>query len=533
MEVLPHYKENIRFELASRKLEEDFFRWLSIPSTSSLIQKLIEESKNPSSANNQPSPLFPNRAAPSSPSVTSPKGRASLTPPLSPGAADRPPTSHSQSLPADGLAQIKPKKVQEPVPVVKPQIKPSIPQFYFPQGKPSDPSQSEKDTKLINQYFIRDSLKIQEFEAITKEFCGLPKIVLPTLFTNIAGEGREIVTKAQFLKYWKSELEGKNPVQRLFNVLCKPGRRYLIRNDFKPLMIYLMETHPGLEFLKATPEFQERYAECVVERIFYSLDTNDEGKITFRELKRSKLMAVLLNLDTEEDINKIRDFFSYEHFYVLYCRFWELDTDHDFLIDKEDFSRYEGHTLSRKAIDRIFEEVPRKFKSNVAGKMSYDDFIWFMISEEDKSTSRSLEYWFKVVDLDDNGIITAYEMDYFYEEQLHRLEYLKQEAVPFQDVLCQLADMINPKTQNQFTLSEIIAKKSISGVFFNCLVNLNKFIAYEQRDPFQIKNELNENPDFTDWDRFANAEYVRLAMEEENAEASEVLDEVWDSDRED
>jgi serine/threonine-protein phosphatase 2A regulatory subunit B'' len=51
----------------------------------------------------------------------------------------------------------------------------------------------------------------------------------------------------------------------------------------------------------------------------------------------------------------VREYFSYEHFYVLYCRFWELDTDHDFMIDKEDFSRYEGHALSRKAVDRIFE----------------------------------------------------------------------------------------------------------------------------------------------------------------------------------
>jgi len=61
-----------------------------------------------------------------------------------------------------------------------------------------------------------------------------------------------------------------------------------------------------------------------------------------------------------------------------------------------------------------------------------------MLSEEDKTTKRSLEYWFKVIDLDDNGIITAYEMEYFYEEQLHRLEYLNQEVVPFKDVLCQM-----------------------------------------------------------------------------------------------
>lgn len=90
-------------------------------------------------------------------------------------------------------------------------------------------------------------------------------------------------------------------------------------------------------------------------RIFYTLDTNDDGKITYRDFKNSDLFDVLQIVSNEEDINKVRAYFSYEHFYVLYCRFWELDTDHDFLIDKEDFSRYEGHALSRKAVDRIFD----------------------------------------------------------------------------------------------------------------------------------------------------------------------------------
>ena len=249
-----------------------------------------------------------------------------------------------------------------------------------------------------------------------------------------------------------------------------------------------------------------------------------------RELKRSNFFDICLAVDEEEDINKIRDYFSYEHFYVLYCRFWEIDTDHDFIIDKDDFSRYEGHTLSRKANDRIFEQAPRKFTSEQQDKMAYEDFIWFMLSEEDKTSKISLEYWFKVVDLDNNGVITAYEMEYFYEEQLRRLEYLNQEAVPFRDVLCQMSDMLCPKVENQFTLQDFKSKRQISGVFFNALLNLNKFIAYEQRDPFSCKKEISENPDFSEWDRFALTEYVRLAMEEENAEGNEVLDEEWDSD---
>ena len=224
-------------------------------------------------------------------------------------------------------------------------------------------------------------------------------------------------------------------------------------------------------------------------RIFYGLDTNDDGHITWRDFKKSDLYDVLNTVATEEDINKIRAYFSYEHFYVLYCRFWELDTDHDFLIDKEDFSRYEGHALSRKAVDRIFDQVPRKFKSGQEGKMSYEDFVWFMLSEEDKTTLRALHYWYKVIDLDENGVITPHEMDYFYEEQVHRLEYLNHEPILFVDLLCQMNDMIKPSpTEGHFRLDQLRQYITQVGIFFNCLVNLNKFIAYETRDLFAIKH---------------------------------------------
>lgn len=50
-------------------------------------------------------------------------------------------------------------------------------------------------------------------------------------------------------------------------------------------------------------------------------------------------------------------YFSYEHFYVIYCKFWELDSDHDFLIDKEDLLRYGNHALTYRIVDRIFAQV--------------------------------------------------------------------------------------------------------------------------------------------------------------------------------
>lgn len=50
-------------------------------------------------------------------------------------------------------------------------------------------------------------------------------------------------------------------------------------------------------------------------------------------------------------------YFSYEHFYVIYCKFWELDTDHDFLIDKQNLIRYGNHALTYRIVDRIFSQV--------------------------------------------------------------------------------------------------------------------------------------------------------------------------------
>lgn len=52
---------------------------------------------------------------------------------------------------------------------------------------------------------------------------------------------------------------------------------------------------------------------------------------------------------------------------------------------------------------------------------------------------------FKCIDLDGNGLLTPNEMQFFYEEQLHRMECMAQEPVLFEDILCQIIDMIGPE----------------------------------------------------------------------------------------
>jgi serine/threonine-protein phosphatase 2A regulatory subunit B'' len=85
-----------------------------------------------------------------------------------------------------------------------------------------------------------------------------------------------------------------------------------------------------------------------------------------------------------------------------------------------------------------------------------------------------------------------------------------------------------PFLQNEsfFTLRDLKRCK-LSGNIFNILFNLNKFMAFETRDPFLIRQER-ENPTLTEWDRFAHREYIRLSMEEDGEDASNGSGDVWD-----
>jgi serine/threonine-protein phosphatase 2A regulatory subunit B'' len=199
---------------------------------------------------------------------------------------------------------------------------------------------------------------------------------------------------------------------------------------------------------------------------------------------------------------------------VIYCIFWELDSDHDFLLDKEDLLKYDGHALSRSAIDRIFSQIPAKFTAAVPGKMGYDDFIGFVFCDQDRQSDRSLEYWFRLLDLDGDGTIRAHELRYFYEEQVQRLECLNYETIAFADVLCQVNDMISPTVEGCFTMLDFKRRRKFAGTFFSIFLSLNKFLAFEHRDPFQQKQEQVQTPGMSDWDRWCQREYLRLAMEE-------------------
>ena len=65
-----------------------------------------------------------------------------------------------------------------------------------------------------------------------------------------------------------------------------------------------------------------------------------------------------------------------------------------------------NEAISSRVIDRIFSGTVIRSKDWRDNQMSYYDFVWFLISEEDKRNTTSIEYWFRILDIDGDGVLT-------------------------------------------------------------------------------------------------------------------------------
>ncbi|XP_047200928.1 serine/threonine-protein phosphatase 2A regulatory subunit B'' subunit alpha isoform X1 [Girardinichthys multiradiatus] len=428
------------------------------------------------------------------------------TPP--PAAASPPPTPRSPSPPP------------APVIITPPPSAVNIPRFYYPRGLPALCPAANHDATIaaIEKAFAEfeeEKADIYEMGKIAK-VCGCPLYWKAPMFYAAGGERTGFVSVHSFIATWRKLLHScHDDSSRFIYLLTKPGLNYLEQEDLIPLLQDIVDTHPGLTFLKDAPEFHSRYITTVIQRIFYVVNRSWTGRVTMTELRRSNFLQTLALLEEEDDINQITDYFSYEHFYVIYCKFWELDTDHDLYIDPKDLARYNDHASSNRIIDRLFSgAVTRGNSVQKESRMSYAEFVWFLLSEEDKKNPTSMEYWFRCMDVDGDGVLSMFELEYFYEEQCERMERMGIEPLPFQDLLCQMLDLVKPENPGKITLSDL-KRCRMAHIFFDTFFNLEKYLDHEQRDPFAVQKDFDsDGPEPSDWDKYAAEEYEILVAEE-------------------
>ncbi|XP_060919323.1 serine/threonine-protein phosphatase 2A regulatory subunit B'' subunit alpha isoform X2 [Labrus mixtus] len=444
--------------------------------------------------------------------------------PALPTATPAPPAPRSPSPPPAPVIVTPPPPPPPPTPPPPPPPPPppaiNIPRFYYPRGLPSMGPGGNHEAAIAAietafTEFEEEKADIYEMGKIAKA-CGCPLYWKAPMFYSAGGERTGFVSVHSFIATWRKLLHScHDDASRFISLLAKPGCNYLEQEDMIPLLQDIVDTHAGLTFLKDAPEFHSRYITTVIQRIFYVVNRSWTGRITMMELRRSNFLQTLALLEEEDDINQITDYFSYEHFYVIYCKFWELDSDHDLYIDPKDLGRYNDHASSNRIIERLFSgAVTRGNAVQREGRMSYAEFVWFLISEEDKKNPTSIEYWFRCMDTDGDGVLSMFELEYFYEEQCERMERMGIEPLPFQDLLCQMLDLVKPENQGKITLGDL-KRCRMAHIFFDTFFNLEKYLDHEQRDPFAVQKDIDsEGPEPSDWDKYASEEYEILVAEE-------------------
>lgn len=90
------------------------------------------------------------------------------------------------------------------------------------------------------------------------------------------------LTRTEFGRMWK-QLEAESLQYRAYWLLSShESKKYVTIENFKALFGEVLGTHPGLEFLKEQPEFQDWYSLCVIHRMYYMANRKYDYKMTFR-----------------------------------------------------------------------------------------------------------------------------------------------------------------------------------------------------------------------------------------------------------
>ena len=303
---------------------------------------------------------------------------------------------------------------------------------------------------------------------------------------------------------------GEEEKVRVYRVLKAPGRPWLLQQDIEELVWCVADSHGGLSFLRDSAEFLKAYVQTVTLRIMWSVAGFSAQRITPQRWRRSALTDVLFQLDGESDINLARDFFSYNHFYVIWCLFWELDEDEDSLLQKEDLLRYGSYGLSSRVVDAVW--ALRRDCSKEG--MTYDDFVTFILAEEDKQSAAAVQYWFHLLDTGGDGVVDTHDMRYFYDEQQRRLESNEEDVVAFDELLNEFNDMVGPATPSRFRLPEL-QRCGLAYNIISALTNVRKYVAWEGLACEKAAGRASNLRETRDWDLFADREYRRLVEEED------------------
>ena len=328
-------------------------------------------------------------------------------------------------------------------------------------GTPSKTMILENIKALFNRR--NNKLTVNDMVSILK-YMDLPTCLKSKLYAVLGGESRGYIELNDFLRAWEKWRCMDDP-QVFLSICKKTGTTYLDKEDVRQLMEELVSSHEAFEL--AQEENLAEYIDTVVTKLFFGHWT---GKLEAGHIRKCKLIGKFLFIEKQENIYNVEDqVFGIDEFTIIHHEFLSLCDDEDY-ITVENFRSHVGEEVSNLFITRLC-------KSCHLGKIRYRDFVTFVMANSDPFHPSSIEYFFRLLDVDDDGILSLHDVDLLYCEMEEKSQDEFEFVEDLKTFICMMLDAIRPRNEHFFTVSDM-KKSRLAPLFIDSLMNVRTCIDF-------------------------------------------------------
>ena len=315
-------------------------------------------------------------------------------------------------------------------------------------------------------------------------------------FLKVAAEAgpkcKSYLTPSVFAKLQLREPHGRISIMALFNYVMRKvwlhqtriglslydvtGQGYLRESDLENYILELIPTLPQLDGLEKS--FHSFYVCTAVRKFLFFLDPLHTGRVRIQDILACSFLDDLLELRDEDLPKDLQEanWFSAPSALRVYGQYLNLDRDHNGMLNKEELAGYGTGTLTSVFLERVFQEC-----LTYDGEMDYKTYLDFVLALENRHEPQSLHYLFRILDVNSQGYLDTFCLNYFFRAIQEQMTVHKQDPVSFEDVKDEIFDMVKPQDPTKITLQDLL-NCGQGDTTVSILIDLNGFWTYENRE---------------------------------------------------
>ncbi|OHT08814.1 hypothetical protein TRFO_22572 [Tritrichomonas foetus] len=346
-----------------------------------------------------------------------------------------------------------------------------IPRFYFFKSKPKYPtpfnelySPNHKIDKITLAKIFYERYKIPNFFAAPFLYQSNPRAMRPN---------HEYIRFSSLIPIGE-KLDTKSFQEQIFELIIYGRKRdYAVADDFGFYIVRYLQCNKKFEpYIKNTSECSI-FSRYILMNLVIIYDPEFRGRITRNQFIQYDFLQIL------EDVA------DFEKFQEIFKIFDSLDIQRKNSLSFKELVLYDHKRIHPKVLERVWKFLPG---TKVNDRITFADFVVYIILLEIKESQAALNFWFRVCDIEEDGILSLNEMNFWYKLQKQMLKIMNTETEKFKQLVPQIMDMMGSNA-TQWTRSQI----KDSGAWprlYNILIDPKLFYGYfELREDMAISHE--------------------------------------------